>query len=118
MQELVCTLCRYNRCGYCKIPDLHEKACHPKKVVDISLLPPCKQASRLHSTRANAIATMWKLSTTPEINLSEITDVGWYSDMSIQWTENEFPEDLRDILLDFEEDDVDMGIYEESDDNN
>ena len=51
------------------------------KVVDLSLLPPCKQVLRLHSARANAIATMWKLSTIPETNLSEIINVGWYSDI-------------------------------------
>ena len=89
-----------------------------KKVVDLSLLPPCKQVLRLQSARANAIATMWKSSTIPETNLSEIINIGWYFDMSIQWTENQFPENLTDMLLDSDDDGIDMGIDEESEDDN
>ena len=96
-----------------------KKHATPKKVVDLSLLPPCRPVLKLHAARANAIDAMWKSSTIPEINLSGIINVGWYSDMSIQWTENEFPEDLRDMLLDSDHDniDIDMGIDEESEDD-
>ena len=51
---------------------------------------------------------MWKLSTVHEINLSQMTKVFRHVN---RWTENELPEDLTD-------DDVDMGIDEESDDDN
>ena len=39
--------------------------------------------------------------------------------MSIQWTEYDLPEDLRDMLLDSDHDniDIDMGIDEESEDD-
>ena len=39
--------------------------------------------------------------------------------MSIQWRENEFPKTLRDMLLDSDYDniDIDMGIDEESEDD-
>jgi hypothetical protein len=92
-----------------------KKHATPKKVVDLSLLPPCKQVLRLHAASANAIAAMWKSSTIPEINLSGIINVGSYFDMLIQWTENDF----RDILLDSDHDniDIDMGIDEESEDD-
>ena len=120
LEEFVCTLygLKGTEVDAVRYQIFIKKHTTQTKVVDLSLLPPCKQVLRLHSARANAIATMWKSSTIPEINLSEIINVGWYTDMSIQWTENEFPENLTDMLLGSDDDDIDMGIDEENEDDN
>jgi hypothetical protein len=121
LEEFVCRLygCKGADVDFARYPFFMKNHATQTKVVDLPLLLPCKQVLRLHAARANAIATMWKSSTIHEINLSGIINVGWYSDMSIQWTENEFPEDLRDMLLDSDHDniDIDMGIDEESEDD-
>ena len=121
LEECVCTLygLKGTEVDAVRYQIFMKKYATQKKVVDLSLLPPCKQVLRLHSARANAIATtLWKSSTIPETNLSEIINVGWYSDMSIQWTENQLPENLTDMLLDSDDDSIDMGIDEETEDDN
>ena len=38
---------------------IFEKNMGHKKIIDLSLLPPCKSVLRLHSKRANAVAYLW-----------------------------------------------------------
>ena len=54
--------------------DVYEKK---GKVQDLSLLPPCKQALKLHCKRANYVAKMWKSSFMHEVELGNIEDNGW-----------------------------------------
>ena len=48
-----------------------------KKIIDLSLLPPCKSVLRLHSKRANAVAYLWRNASNPTINIPSLTENGW-----------------------------------------
>ncbi len=73
-------------------------------VQDLSLLPPCKQALKLHCKRANYVAKMWKSSFILEVELGNIQDYGWSDKGEILWVETVFPEDVTEILGDVDDD--------------
>ena len=82
------------------------------KIIDVSLLPPCKSVLMLHIKRANYVAKLWRSSLTSWLNPEEIADNGWFHDGSINWVDEVFPDDVEEILCDptfkndeFDEDD-------------
>ena len=90
------------------------------KIIDLSLLPPCKQALRLHSLRCNYVAKIWKSLHISNLELPSISRHGWNEECEIQWIENAFPGDIEDILAvseDEEDDEEYNGDSESSDDS-
>ena len=72
------------------------------KVVDISLLPPCKSVLLLHMKRANYVAKIWKSSLISWVDFGDITEHGWLPDGSTFWVEDVFPREVEEILCDKE----------------
>ena len=72
------------------------------KGLDISLLPPCQQALKMHSLRANYQAMIWRQADIPQPDISEPLSHGWtksdYGALSIDWCVDLFPQQLVDIL--------------------
>ena len=89
------------------------------KVIDLSLLPPCKTTLNLHLQRCNYVARIWKCSGSAENNYPLPTEHGWNADFDIKWCEDIFPSEIEDLLIgNFEEnDDDEVGTDEESSDN-
>eukprot|EP00794_Sanderia_malayensis_P020850 gene20850-biopygen15376 len=70
-----------------------------KKIVDLSLLPPCQSSLAKHSRRSNYIAYMWRSAYRPMMNLDTPTNHGWLPDLSIDWIEEPYPEDITELLV-------------------
>ena len=80
------------------------------KVIDLTLLPPCKTSLNLHLQRCNYIALIWKCS-------------GWNLNFDIKWCKDIFTTEIKDLLIEnFVEDDkfndYEVGTDEESSDSN
>ena len=72
--------------------------------LDISLLPPCQQALKMHSLRANYQAMIWKQADIAQPEISEPSCHGWTKSdngiLSINWCTDLFPQQLVDIMYD------------------
>ena len=70
--------------------------------LDISLLPPCQQALKMHNLRANYHAMIWKQAHIAQPDFSEPSCYGWTKSdngiVSINWCTDLFPQQLVDIL--------------------
>ena len=69
------------------------------KVIDLSLLPPCQTSLELHSKRASFVARMWRNASNPILSLDHPSNHGWLADMAINWTEEAYPEDIAELLI-------------------
>ena len=68
------------------------------KVIDLSLLPPCKCSLEKHIARANLVARIWRQASQSIINVQEPVNHGWLEDMSIDWVTKRYPEDIAVLL--------------------
>ena len=97
-----------------------------KKVIDMSILPPCKSVLTLHIKRANYVAKMWKSSLTNWLDVTdEISENGWFPDGSTCWVDEIFPRDVKEILCnpsyvndDFDEFDEQDQLSDDNDEYN
>ena len=115
LEEYVCHLYGYRQKN---VNDVRKKLFDKKyvrqgKTIDISLLPPCQSSLRLHILRSNIIAKIWKSSGERSIILPDLSTFGWKGNLTIDWQRQAFPDELTDLLLDFEED-ATFGDDEES----
>ena len=69
------------------------------KVIDLSLFPPCQTSLELHSKRASFVARMWRNASNPILSLDHPSNHGWLADMAINWTEEAYPEDIAELLI-------------------
>ena len=69
------------------------------KIADLSLLPPCQSSLAKYSRRSNYIAYMWRNACRPMINLESPMNHGWFPDLSIDWIEEPYPEDVTELLI-------------------
>lgn len=77
--------------------------------VDMSLLPPCKSVLRLHASRANFVAAVWKRSNQAQVEIPDVTAHGWLHDYSIMWVSDDvYPQEVEDVLLSPEYDTEDV----------
>ena len=67
------------------------------KIIDLSLLPPCKKSLHLHIRRACYVAKIWRLSQMPKFELPPIENHGCTKDYEVNLIETVFPEDLMAI---------------------
>ena len=70
-----------------------------RKIIDLSLLPPCKEGLYLHILRSCYAAKIWRMSFTPQIELPQVENNGWTNNYEIKWIEFAFPEDITSILF-------------------
>ena len=77
---------------------------------------PCRSVLKLHSMRGNTVAAIWKRSTSPMIELPQLSECGWEEDSSIRWVIDIFPNDIEDNFLynDFTEEEFVVGDEGES----
>ena len=83
------------------------------KIPDLCNVPPCKAVMQLHLSRANLVAYMWRMSTTPGFQMPDITRHEWESDGSIRWITQAFPLTVENIIR--KHDDIEYGGEAESD---
>ncbi len=69
------------------------------KVVDLSLLPPCKSSLEKHISRANFVARIWKQASKSIIDIEQPANHGWLEDLSIDWLTEPYPEDIAELLV-------------------
>ena len=89
-------------------------------LIDLCVLPPCQSSLLLHMDRANYVAAMWKRTMHATMDSPEITNHGWNIDGSINWVVDTFPENIIDMILDYQEennDDSDIETYESDTDS-
>ena len=99
-EEYVCALY-----GKPKVKDVNEarskifgeKYKKKKKVVELSLLPPCKENLKYHLVRSNYIAKLMR-STSLSTIVDEFAEHGWTAMGEPIWSQDHMPEDIRDIL--------------------
>ena len=75
-----------------------QKHLKESKITDLSLLPPCDAVLRLHSTRANAVAYLWRNSNNPLIEFPSLEESGWTSTGEVFWMMDSFPVDVEELL--------------------
>ena len=68
------------------------------KIIDLSLLPPCKSVLRLHSKRGNAVAYLWRNASNPTIEFPSLTENGWTTTGDIEWIEEPFPAEVEELM--------------------
>lgn len=81
-----------------------DKLSKKKKIIDISFLPPCQSSLYKHCQRANFIAKMWRGSWLPMLNLPNPKRHGWSDDYTIDWVDEIYPDDVKELLTDNKED--------------
>ena len=80
------------------------------KIIDLSLLPPCRSSVRLHSLRANAVAKIWNDADQRTVHLPDLTLL-WNEDFRIRWFDDAVPQNVIDILMDPNFDMIDDDSY-------
>eukprot|EP00794_Sanderia_malayensis_P002605 gene2605-biopygen2134 len=70
-----------------------------KKIIDLSLLPPCKENLRLHILRANYVAMIFRQANGLMLQLDAPVDHGWNEAGSVRWSDTCYPEDISELLL-------------------
>ena len=122
LEEYVCVLygCRKKNVNQARYYLFQRKYRRDEKIIDLSILPPCKSVLLLHANRANYVAKIWKRSEEPQLQTPDIDIYGWKMNYEIKWLEKEFPDDIEDLLIDPAFDELetdDFGRDEESDDD-
>ena len=73
-----------------------------KKICDISLLPPCRQALYWHSLRANFISHQWRSCLEPENQLGDPVNNRWTEALEAKWLDGVMPADIKELFVDLE----------------
>ena len=90
-----------------------------KKIVDLSVMPPCKTNLSYHIMRANYIAFLFRQADHLVMNLESPEGHGWDADGKVIWSNVPYPDEMNELLLieeseesdcDELEDDVDVEI--------
>ena len=66
------------------------------KIINLSLLPPCKSVLRLHSKTANAVPYLWRNASNPTIEFPSLTENGCTTTGDIEWVEEAFPAEVEE----------------------
>ena len=70
------------------------------KIIDLSLLPPCQSALKLHASRDNVAAKIWKSANETNVDVPDAALEGWDENLHTHWLEKAFPENVIGILMD------------------
>ena len=75
-------------------------------VDELRLLPLCRSNLRIHTTRANYVAKMYRQANGLVMNLDNPDNHGWHDQRNVIWSNICYPEDLSELLVDIEYMDV------------
>ena len=124
LEEYICSLFGKNKMKDVNL--LHYEICQnvyekKGKIIDLSLLPPCRESLVLQSERCNYLAKIWRSCLKGDMQHKDISNHGWTVDGEIDWVKESFPDDIQAILVNENRDNDD--IYpdlenEESDSEN
>ena len=69
-----------------------------KKIIDLSLLPPCRSSLAFHTRRANYLSHIWRQASVPSMVTDLPQNHGWDNEFNYTWTEEVYPEDVACFL--------------------
>ena len=124
LEEFVCLM--YGSTCHKKVNSLRLQMFQTKyeknnTIIDLSLLPPCRNVLELHILRATYVANIWRHSNVGYQPVHVIEKNGWSSMGNIERIKSEkaFPEDVLSLLVTENVDDVDFSsVGEDSEDEN
>eukprot|EP00794_Sanderia_malayensis_P001349 gene1349-biopygen1081 len=70
-----------------------------KKIIDLSLLPSCKENLRLHILRASYVAMIFRQANGLMLQLDAQVDHGWNESGSVRWSDTCYPEDISELSM-------------------
>ena len=70
-----------------------------KKIVDLSLMPPCKTNLSYHILRANYVALLFRQADHLVMNLESPEGYGWNADGKVIWSNVSYPDEMNKLLL-------------------
>ena len=82
------------------------------KIIDLSLLPPCRESLKLHILQLCYVAKIWRSSVVARIEIPDPKDHGWTANEEIRWISNAFPNEIEMVLLDDEENSGESNVEE------
>ncbi len=115
LEKFVCVLYRNKRVSSVNLLRhklFVQKFEREKKIIDLSLLPPCKENLTLHIQRSNYVAMIFRKANDLMLDLDTPVYHGWDEAGSVRWCSTCFPDDISELLLDSVE--VDEGLEAES----
>eukprot|EP00794_Sanderia_malayensis_P008687 gene8687-biopygen6960 len=92
-----------------------------KKIVDLSLSPPCQANLKLHIMRANYVASIFRNANRLILDLEDPSSNGWDERSRVVWSGICYPDDVCELLVNYEENEdrsdvVHSDFEEDSDD--
>ena len=101
LEEYVCLLygCCQRNVNAVRKKLFDNKYLNQNKVMDISLLPPCRSSLRLHILRANVVARIWIQANQPLIELPDFSQHGWGTMLEIKLIKQAFPDEIEELLV-------------------
>lgn len=76
-----------------------------KQVVDLSLLPPCRDNLHFHVMRSNYVAYIFRKADKLLVDIDDPTKHGWNEQMKVVWSSVYYPPDVSEFLFDMRSDD-------------
>ena len=113
LEEYVCYLYGFRKkdINYVRHELFQRTYSRDNKVTDLSLLPPYQSTLKLHASRANVVAKIWKSADETNVDIPDAALEGCDRSLQIHWLDNAFPENVIDILMDPDFDSIDNDIY-------
>ena len=124
LEEYICSSFEKNKRKDVNLPryEIFQNVYEKKwKIVDLSILPLCRESLVLQSERCNFVAKIWRSCLKSDMKHEDISNHGSTVDDEIDWVKESFPDDIQAILVNENRDNYD--IYsdlenEESDSEN
>ena len=96
----------------------HKKYSKQNKLIDLALLPPCKNVLEKHLQRANYVSRLWKCCGIANTDYPPPGQHGWDMAHEINWCDDVFPNEIDELLMLDDEDSYEFGEDEnETDDD-
>ena len=70
-----------------------------KKVVDLNVLPPCKNNLKYHIIRSNYVAYIFRHANQLVLDIEKAENHGWNEEGKVCWSDERYPEEVSDFLL-------------------
>ena len=121
LEEYVCYLYGFRKKNVNEVryQIFRRKYSNENKITDLALLPPCHDVLYYHTSRANVVARLWKLSNEPQVKQPNLIDHGWMDRNDIKWMDEAFPGNIEEMLRDIDhENDISLGVDDETDEDN
>ena len=95
LEEYVCKLYGEKRCldvNQARRKIFWRSLKNKKKIIDLSLLPPCRRSLIYHIRRANYLCFIWRQAAIPLMILDNPQNHGWDEICNFKWSEEVYPE--------------------------